>query len=110
MEASSGEYQSNSASFRPSSGRRKSQVIQHQATYDALSKDLQLTESRSTEDKKPVAFITGDLLETRHEINQSLSQLEQKLGALEGLIMALMERLPQQTISTTNVEPFNSSV
>lgn len=111
MEASTGEFQSNSGNFRPSSARRKSQVV-HPATYDVPSKDSQsAVESRSVEDKRPPAFNTGDLLETRKEINQSLNQLEQKLGSLERLITTLMERLPPPpTISTTNVEPFDSSV
>ncbi len=110
MEASSGEFQSNPGSFRSNSARRKSSVI-HPATFDILTKDLQATsDSRSSEEKKPVSLKTGDLLETRNEINQSLSQLEQKLGALEGLIVALMERLPPPTVSTTNIEPFDSSV
>jgi len=110
VEASSGEFQGNSGNFRSASARRKSQVAQP-ATYDVPAKDSQPTEStKSFEDKKPIAFSPGDLLETRNEINQSLSQLEQKLGSLERLITILMERLPPQTITTTSVEPFNSSV
>jgi hypothetical protein len=104
VEASAGKFQSNPAGF--SSARRKSQVG-YPATYDVPAKDSQSVETRSSEDKKMVAFNPSELLENRKEINQSLNQLEQKLGSLERLITTLMERLPLQTVSTTNVEPFD---